>query len=377
MKNKSIIFCYIKIRLYLWNVLETEILLTTKTLNSMEKFKVKPRSVGFKRLNNGKFISFMHVVHTLAKPLDAVHLGIEDLLSDFNANELKMRNATGRKSALVQTQAIHRLGKVRIAAYQLLRNLVFSYRFSADEEEMESYKKLRHVLAPYAKTPKHTQETISGDLLSLVSALRKEDMLPYVEKLCLTERVDEIEKANRVFIDKYAERQAVREKNALSSSKVIRPKLKELYEELMSIIYANSLVNPSEELTAFILNHNAYVDEMIVNKNISDGMREASKKRQEESRNAANEAAAGLAMLEAPATSAETVETETAEVSQAAEPYAAEAPYSEAGTDVHKMMPVVIETDVGSKGNEVKIDSVLLNQFRLRGRSPSLVSSDN
>ena len=351
MKNKSIIFCYIKFRLYIWNVLETEILLTTKTLNSMEKFKLKPRSVGFKRLNNGKFISFMHVVQTFAKPLDAVHLGIADLLSDFNANELKMRSATGRKSALVQTQAIHRLGKVRIAAYQLLRNLVFSYRFSADEEEMEAYKKLRHILDPYVKTPKRQQETISGDLLSLVAALRKDEMLPYVEKLGLTERVDEIEKANRAFIDKYAERQTVREKNALSSSKVIRPKLKELYEELMSIIYANSLVNPSEELTAFILNHNAYVDEMIVNKKISDGMREASKKRQEESRNAANEAAAGLATPEAPATSDETEETETAEVSQSAEPYAAEAPYSEAGTDARKLKQVasVVERDVGNR----------------------------
>ena len=240
---------------------------------------IKPVSVGFKRLKNTTYSAFMHQMSENVKALDTRKLGNAELFEQFHAKASEMTKLVGKPAAHAETQEMLQCGKARVRAYLLLRNLVVAHKYSDEPAKLKAYLALSAVLKPYLKLQKKPQDIITESILSLVMNLRKEPNAVHINALGLAEQVDALEKANRSFIDKQAERQSVRQSDKENSAHKLRPLLNSLYKDVIDIISAICMHMPSDELEDFIAKHNAYTKDLRVRVKIREGVHAYHRKR--------------------------------------------------------------------------------------------------
>jgi len=243
---------------------------------------LKPRSVGLNRLTNGKYSAFMNRVVDLTGDLKSEDLVFAADIPVFKAKVAEMTDIYNHSRSYAETPELHSYHSVRVNAFRRLATVLGSFKYATAEAEKAAYNSLSVVFAPYAGMPKLPIEEVSASILGLVMDFAKADNAASVTALKLTEYVTALDTANKAFIAKYGDRQASKRANEQNKAAIVRPELDSLYDILVNKIFATNLLAPNGEVSAFLSSLNSYIDEMIVNMNVSAGLRAAAKKRKAE-----------------------------------------------------------------------------------------------
>ncbi len=122
--------------------------------------------------------------------------------------------------------------------------------------------KLEMVTRPYQGSAYLPAQQETTTIRGLLNDLAKGDLPDCLDTLGLTPVIVEMKEANERYDTLTNQRMLARAAAKTEPSKDIRTRLVTTYEDIMDYVFANNVLNPTEERTALIRNVNALIGEV-------------------------------------------------------------------------------------------------------------------
>lgn len=168
-----------------------------------------------------------------------------------------------RETAFVATASMKEADKVRDALLSTINAVVNAYQYTTIAAKKSAQQTLAAVIAPYKGIREHEYARETAEVTGLVTELTLEANAAHTATLGLTEEVQALYQANIAFDaemqKKMAEAAARLPKSDISTAEA-RKQCDKLYAEIVQLVNAWALVQPSEALTQFVTDVNGVVE---------------------------------------------------------------------------------------------------------------------
>lgn len=167
-----------------------------------------------------------------------------------------------RQTAMASTVDVSAADRQRDRAVGVIMNLTNAHTTSIIAEKADAAKKLRQLLAPYKGIGNHAYQKETAEINGMVAVLTTGDGATYAATLGMDDEVDALEQANAAFEEAYArDQEEAATLAALQSvdTKELRAQVDALYQQIVLTVNAVAVLQPTDEVTAFIQKVNGII----------------------------------------------------------------------------------------------------------------------
>lgn len=167
-----------------------------------------------------------------------------------------------RQTAMASTVDVSAADRQRDSAVGVIMNLTIAHTTSIIAEKADAAKKLRQLLAPYKGIGNHAYQKETAEINGMVAVLTTGDGATYAATLGMDDEVDALEQANAAFEEAYARNQEEAATLAALQSvdtKELRAQVDALYQQIVLTVNAVAVLQPTDEVTAFIQKVNGII----------------------------------------------------------------------------------------------------------------------
>lgn len=167
-----------------------------------------------------------------------------------------------RQTAMASTVDVSAADRQRDSAVGVIMNLTIAHTTSIIAEKADAAKKLRQLLAPYKGIGNHAYQKETAEINGMVAVLTTGDGATYAATLGMDDEVDALKQANAAFEEAYARNQEEAATLAALQSvdtKELRAQVDALYQQIVLTVNAVAVLQPTDEVTAFIQKVNGII----------------------------------------------------------------------------------------------------------------------
>lgn len=192
----------------------------------------------------------------------AANLHVETLVPAYERVIADLQSVVNRQTAFVATASMKQADLDRDHLVGVIRSVVGAHATNAIEAKRQAALLLKAKLAPYAGINKHEYSKETAEVKGMLALLALEENAAAVEALHLDKEVEELAKANAAFeaaFDTKVGEAADRQAQANLDSRALCDRANTLYADILRTVNAYAIVQPSDEITAFIARMNGLV----------------------------------------------------------------------------------------------------------------------
>ena len=257
--------------------------------------KIKP--AGLTKLNNAEYTNFMNAFYRLAfaagggggdseSPdeisLDNNPLGITDAQKAAFEKELPlMPDLVNQSHISDETAQLLDLDKQRDDLVVYLTSSVSQMRKNPIEAQRAAAQTVYNIIKPYIGIYKSANQQETAQIQGLLLDLDKEGVPALIQTLGLKEIQDSLRAANDEYAKLTAQRTGNRAASIKEASAVVRLRMDDLYDDMTTIAFVQSVAAPTAETARFVNELNALIDETTALYNQRVGAAKAAAKRKE------------------------------------------------------------------------------------------------
>lgn len=261
----------------------------------MEKI-TKVKDINITKLNNAEYRTFMARYGNLlaggggdSESPDEISfdpndpLGIpQELRTAFAADFALLTDAVNQSSASEETAQMSALDKERDDLLIFITSTITQMTKSPLAAQRTAAEKLYLPVKPYIGAARLANLQETAAIEGLLVDLDKAGMPEALAAINLTEVVAALKEKNKQYATLTEQRANAKADDPVESAKKIRLRMDEEYDEMSTYAFAQSVVKPTQETTAFINRLNALVDETnaLYNQRIAQARAAAAKKQE-------------------------------------------------------------------------------------------------
>lgn len=240
---------------------------------------LKIKEIGLTKLNNAEYTNYMSRVHAEVVLITAKKIGInQENITSLENNIAKLNDLLAQSRISDNTAKLAELDHERdnIIVYIMAeidnkqRNPIASVKTAAIS--------LYNATHQYTGIQREADQQETQKINALLADLAKPENATNVTSLGLNEVVAQLKQLNDEYASITSERTEEKTAEATDSSKVIRRENDELYDYITTMAFVTSVAKPSNEVTAFVININAIIDEITTRYNQRRAAEKAHKK---------------------------------------------------------------------------------------------------
>ena len=218
--------------------------------------------IALSRLTLGSHYDFHNRVSALIEAATAEELHVESQYASYVDALKTEKSVVNRSTTYLATAGMQEYDKVRDYFLGVINQVIDAHKNNPIAAKKLARDTVAAVMAPYRGIASHEYSRETTEIKGLVAALRRIDVVDYVELFGLTDEVDELEKANNNFEIEMTNKQkevSRRSEQANVSTPEARAAVDAIYEDIVLTANAYAVVAPTEQITAFVSDVNALV----------------------------------------------------------------------------------------------------------------------
>lgn len=215
---------------------------------------------GMSQMTIGSCSDFHTRVNNFITTATPAALHIESQAAAYATAVETLASIVNRERAFVSTQALREADKVRDSASGVISQVVNAYLTSPVSEKQSAARLLDAKMSPYRGIRNHEYTKQTAEVRGMLAMLDAES--DAVSALGLDAEVEALREANGTFDTQYYSRTAeasTRMAQSTVKSDDVVAQANSLYLEIVQIVNAYAIVQPSDELDSFIGNVNGLV----------------------------------------------------------------------------------------------------------------------
>lgn len=190
-------------------------------------------------------------------------LHITDQLALYVAAVETEATIVNRQTSFVATEMMKEADKKRDDMLAVINGIINAHKYTHIEAKRTAQMHLASAYDPYRNIRGHEYSRQTAEVDGLIAALTTDEIAPHLQALGLVDEVAALSSANAQFsteLDrKVAEMTARRPEKDISTEEA-RAESDRLYADIVAIVNAYALIQPTEAITAFVDNLTGLVD---------------------------------------------------------------------------------------------------------------------
>ena len=220
------------------------------------------QSFGMTQMTIGACSNFHTTAVKYINEATSAALHIDDKAPAYTDIASLLASIVNRKRAFVSTPQMREADKLRDNATGTISLVINAYTHSAVDECRTAAQLLYQQMSPYRGIGNHEYNKETAEIRGMLAMLAEPENAAAVTTLGLTKEVEALREANATFEEAFDARNdevsaMVSQKNISSADTVAEAN--RLYQEIVQTVNAYAIVQPTEELNAFIDKMNGLV----------------------------------------------------------------------------------------------------------------------
>lgn len=220
------------------------------------------RTFGMSHMTIGSCCDFHGKVLDFIKTSNPVSLHVDNKTAAYTTAVETLAAIVNRQRAFIATSAMKEADRTRDNAAGVISSVTSAYLTSPVAEKSAAARLLNPQLSPYKGIRNHEYTKQTAEVKGMLAVLNQSNNKDAIATLGLTEEVKALDTANAAFetafLGKTAEMSTRIVESDAKSAEVIA-EANSLYTEITQTVNAYAIVQPSDEITAFIQNINGLV----------------------------------------------------------------------------------------------------------------------
>ena len=223
------------------------------------------KEFGMDKFQNALFGDFLTGYSALIVKATPEKLGVADLYSRFSKNLASYADLVQEARAAEESASLELLDKKRDNQLRFIFGIVDAYFYDDDAAKQNASVQLIRILKPYRGSQDQPVNMESQNIVGMVMDLRKTENVGFATALALTEKVTKLEETNNAYKDLRLHRTSSASVALQNKTKEARTVLGIDYSNMNDIVMAKSVLEPSDDITTFIVALNRLIDETQTN----------------------------------------------------------------------------------------------------------------
>lgn len=223
--------------------------------NQVKSFRMSAMTVASTSLFHQRFI-------ILVKRFTSVLALIEQKMANYEGTVDTLGSIVNRQRAFLSTAQLKEADELRDGAGGVITGGTKLYLTTPSAIKREAARLVWNKISPYKRIRNHSYAKQTAEVQGMLAALREPEVAAAIELLGFTEEVEILAQANETFLEALDLRVSEKADQMAQSelkSKELMDLANSLYEGIIQVINAYAILQPSEELMAFIKEANGLV----------------------------------------------------------------------------------------------------------------------
>ena len=197
----------------------------------------------------------------LATGAEALH--ITDQFNAYKAAVELEASVVNRQTTFVATESMKDADEMRDDMLAVINAMISAHQYTHIANKKAAYQALNAVMAPYRGIRAHEYSRQTAEINGLLAEFQSPGNAEYVQTLGLNEEIEMLTLANAKFSVEFNQKtaeMASRLPEKETSTVEARAECDRLYAEIVALINAYALIQPSEEITGFVQQQTGLVE---------------------------------------------------------------------------------------------------------------------
>lgn len=197
----------------------------------------------------------------LATGAEALH--ITDQFNAYKAAVELEASVVNRQTTFVATESMKDADEMRDDMLAVINAMISAHQYTHIANKKAAYQALNAVMAPYRGIRAHEYSRQTAEVNGLLAEFQSPSNAEYVQTLGLSEEIEMLTLANAKFSVEFNQKtaeMASRLPEKETSTVEARAECDRLYAEIVALINAYALIQPSEEITGFVQQQTGLVE---------------------------------------------------------------------------------------------------------------------
>ena len=206
-------------------------------------------------LTVGAHCNFHTQVANLGTAMDPEALHIADVFTRYSQAVEVEASIVNRQTTFIATEEMKQADKMRDDMISVIKAVINAHQYTHIEAKKTAYNVLYAVFAPYRDIRTHEFSRQTAEVEGLVAEFQKTENAAHVTTLALTQEVEKLAEANAIFsieMQKKSMEMAERMPEKDIDTATARAECDRLYTEMVAIVNAYALIQPSEAINNFV-----------------------------------------------------------------------------------------------------------------------------
>ena len=202
-------------------------------------------------LTVGAHCNFHTQVANLGTAMDPEALHIADVFTRYSQAVEVEASIVNRQTTFIATEEMKQADKMRDDMISVIKAVINAHQYTHIEAKKTAYNVLYAVFAPYRDIRTHEFSRQTAE----VEEFQKTENAAHVTTLALTQEVEKLAEANAIFsieMQKKSMEMAARMPEKDIDTATARAECDRLYTEMVAIVNAYALIQPSETINNFV-----------------------------------------------------------------------------------------------------------------------------
>ena len=218
--------------------------------------------MGFTTLPVALHCDHHYQTNSLIAATGAEKLHVQVLYAEYKELVNQETAIVRRQTTYVSTEQLNAADKDRDNALGLILNVSTAHLTNTIEAKRTSAQWLDAVMAPYRGIRNHEKRSQTREVAGLLAVLNTEEAMAHIAVLHLEEEVAALAMKNAAFevaLGEKLQEEVERTPQTDISTEELRKQVDEKYAEIVQTVNAYAIVQPSEDIDAFITQMNALI----------------------------------------------------------------------------------------------------------------------
>lgn len=197
----------------------------------------------------------------LATGAEALH--ITDQFNAYKAAVELEASVVNRQTTFVATESMKDADEMRDDMLAVINAMISAHQYTHIANKKAAYQALNAVMAPYRGIRAHEYSRQTAEVNGLLAEFQSPSNAEHVQTLGLSEEIEMLTLANAKFSVEFNQKtaeMASRLPEKETSTVEARAECDRLYAEIVALINAYALIQPSEEITGFVQQQTGLVE---------------------------------------------------------------------------------------------------------------------
>lgn len=217
---------------------------------------------GLTDLTLGIYASHLTQTYSLIQATGAEALHITEQAAAFGKSLELLNSIVKRSTAYVSTKKLNEADKTRDHALGVIINIIVAHKTSVIATKQQAALALDAIIAPYKGIANHEKGAETREVAGLISVLSTEVANAHLTTLHLTEELEALILANtefEVLMSVKLTEEVERTPQTDIDTAELRKQLDAQYAEIVKVVNAYAIVQPTDDINSFITQMNALI----------------------------------------------------------------------------------------------------------------------